>query len=113
MINRKAILLLVLAVLLIGIPVLIDRRLAGTYANHDELVGLYECYPIACVADFNGNGISDYLSFKYNDGIYGRLMITEDGQELFGMPYTGLDNTFRTHAAINKSPEYAVPHLYF
>jgi hypothetical protein len=109
--KAKATVLIVLAVLLIGVPVLLDRRLAAKYARHSELVGLYECYPFPCTADFNGNGTSDYLSFNYNDGIDGRLTVTDNGQELFGIPYTGLDNTMRTHAAIHKSPEYAVPHL--
>jgi len=112
--SRKIIVLLSLAVIFIGMPVLADRWLAAKYARHDELVKMAECYPFPCAADFNGNGALDRLGIVQkspHDRFDWWLTVMDGEHELFSTPYDSTDNTFRTHAAIYKPAQVEVPHL--
>ncbi len=111
--SKKAIVLLSLAIIFIGIPVLADRWLAAKYARHDELVKMAECYPLPCAVDFNDNGTLDRLGVvqKNPSDRFGWLTIVDGERELFSIPYDHTDNSFRTHAAIYKPAQIEVPHL--
>ncbi|HVF27423.1 MAG TPA: hypothetical protein VM943_04210 [Pyrinomonadaceae bacterium] len=112
--SKKAIVLLSLAMIFIGIPVLADRWLAAQYERHDELVKLVECYPFPCAADFNGNGTLDQLGVVQKnptDRFDWWLTVADGEHELISVPYDGTDGTFRTHAAIYKPAQAEVPHL--
>ncbi|MCA1566209.1 MAG: hypothetical protein LC803_11340 [Acidobacteria bacterium] len=112
--RKRMAVLLSLAVIFIGVPVLADRRLGAKYARHDELVKMAECYPFPCAADFNSNGALDRLGVvqkNLHDRFDWWLTIVDGERELFSTPYDSTDNTFRTHAAIYKPAQVEVPHL--
>jgi hypothetical protein len=113
--NKRSIVLLIFAVILIGLPLLADRWLAAKSARYDELIRLAECYPDSpCAADFNGNGTLDRLALVQknpDDRFDWWLTIVDDEDELFAIPYTGIDGSFRTHAAIHKPAQEVIAHL--
>ena len=111
---NKPVVLVSLAVVLIGVPILTSRWLAAKYARHDQLVRLAECYPFPCAADFNGDGSPDRLALiqkNPTDDFNWSLAVLDGDRELFAIPYDGTDGTFRTHAAVYKPTQVEVPHL--
>jgi len=97
--------LITIAALLIGVPLLIDHWLSERDRRQDlrddELEREYECEPPnKCVADFNGDGISDRLDVAMGGRFYGWLVAFNGEQEILRLPYDHTDGTFRTHTAI-------------
>jgi hypothetical protein len=92
-------LLIVLALLIVA-PLLFDylyyRAQDRQDQRDDELVALYECEPPdKCVADFNGDGVTDRIVVDARD-----FVVTDTSREMLRLPYDHTDNTLRTHFAI-------------
>ncbi|MDQ2973927.1 MAG: hypothetical protein M3R69_00790 [Acidobacteriota bacterium] len=91
------------ALLIVGVPLLAQRWLAARDTHYDETVNAYECQREMCQADFNGDGIIGVVEQKDVDP--GKpsnrvLTVMDDGQEMLQLPYSYVDGTLRTHAAI-------------
>lgn len=108
--------LIIALVLLFFYPFVLNVLLNGEYNRQKErnadLVRRYECIPSNnCQADFNGDGkierveIGDYAPRRFEWCIY----VSETGRDIFELPYSNVDNTLRTHIAINWEKEK--PHL--
>jgi hypothetical protein len=75
------------------------RAVAKQDQRDDDLFRKYECwFPDKCVADFNGDGISDEFG-----GTGHELVITADRREIFRTDFDYQDGTFRTHFAVNNT----------
>ena len=106
--SKSKILIAILVLLLIGVPILINRwiseRAQRQDARYDELVAKYECEPpTKCVPDFNGDGIPDRLDVIQTDPanrFQWWLVALCNGRELLRLPYDHTDNTLRTHTAV-------------
>ncbi len=88
------------------VPVLIDNRLSVKDNYYTDLLHSHECYSQICAVDFDGDGTLGRVFIDRNSSstpqVYS-LVVRENGQELFRMPYWELDFTARTHVAINQA----------
>src|SRR5258705_4427655 len=107
--NWKASSLLMILALLVTVPLLLDPWHSAKQARQDyrddELEKQFECEPPAkCVADFDGDGISDKVSVQPNSAerFDLGLVVSINGREVLRLPYDHTDNTLRTHTTVRR-----------
>ena len=89
-------------------PLVINYWLQAKYKDSKILISKYECLSQQCNGDFNGDGVKDkvliYHSF-FNTGRESNIengvaVVIENGKVVLSLPYTYIDDTFRTHIAL-------------
>ena len=97
-----------LVLFLLIAPVYIYFRLSAMHQRYADIVTKYECLHEECAADFNGDGTAEKLVIERKSpspaGLYSAnqawLVVNDANRELLRIPYSYVDNTLRTHAAI-------------
>jgi hypothetical protein len=109
---KKNLLLKIGFALLILVPTSIAYWLSTVNKNYDVLLNKYECVRNLCEADFDGDGFPGTLTVSHSAPLpqYDSwLVVVDSDKELLRLPRRNVDNSLRTHAAINI--ESGVPHL--
>lgn len=89
-----------LAVLLFAsiIPLLMHLWIGRIIAYYDHLASMYECQSSKCVADFDGDGVKGELIINKDQGF---VLVQEKSVELMRIPYSYIDNSYRTRLALD------------
>lgn len=107
--NRSVNELLVAAALLVNLIWLADdlTHSAGTRreARLDKLAAELECEPLfRCLADFDGDGLTDHLSVEQFKEYGDRWLVARaSGRELLRLPFDSTDGKLRTHVAMTRA----------
>jgi hypothetical protein len=89
-------------VVLAVIPILLQICLSKKNKSYDQLIYRYECYPVACEADFNSDGQLEQVERVRRSltSIDELLVVKDKDYELLSIPYEYVDGSLRTHVAI-------------
>ncbi len=106
MLDKRAALLKILIVLLLLAPLLVDFWLSARDKHYSAVLQAQECDPDFCEGDFDGDGrleqlVVDRTSPPASPYYDSWLVAVDDNRELFRLPRRYMDNTARTHVAVD------------
>lgn len=112
MLDKRAALLKVLIVLLLLSPLFVDFWLSARDKHYSAVLQAQECGPDFCEGDFDGDGkleklVVDRTSPPASPYYDSWLVAVGGNQELFRLPRRYMDNTARTHVAVNSGSRKA------
>lgn len=105
--SHGSLLLRLLVIIVVTLPLFFYSWLSDKYTYLRQLKNMYECQKDVCEADFDGNGVLEQVVIERANSLNvpqkSWLVVTDDGgRELLRLPYAYLDNTLRTHVALQK-----------